>query len=246
MALVFAPADNDVNLYFVGFGVVLAVLAALCFYGAWRAYGNMGLSISGAVGYPQFMKTREQLRKEIVDRDTTIERLEGEIAFLKEEHEASLPRRIDFISSLRFVTTLIASPTRDRTRHIRIYAIPRVHDSYSLAGQLHEILQGSFKSEFMPQGPPSNRHPLQSSGLWIVGDVNGKIEQLLTDFFREAGLFTNLVERDSNLVGVPDCIEIFVGDDGASLHGTQWDYKSGKQPPVRWERPEIRLPRLNT
>lgn len=72
--------------YLVGIAIVFAVLSIISFYGAWAAHVG-GNRSDGAVGYPQFMRTREQLRQEIAAKSS-------EITVLKARLDALAPRRL--------------------------------------------------------------------------------------------------------------------------------------------------------
>ncbi|MEK6375885.1 MAG: hypothetical protein AABO58_24680 [Acidobacteriota bacterium] len=197
--------------------LILAVLSAI------RAlrYWYTGAHASGfAVPYPQFMKTREQLRGEI-------QALTFELRAVTAAHEtlvmklvADQPRHIDTVAKAQFGYDIQISLTPEqRDIDVIVYAVPTVKDSAALAADIVDLL--SFgrieRAQFVPQGRRAGggdiiEKVLYGSGIWIVGRLDGVLERALVKLFLAMGFDAYIDEsRNHNL----PTIEIIVGSRGS-------------------------------
>lgn len=122
-------------------------LATLCFIRAFRYWYIGGSPLGSAVSYPQFMKTREQLRKEIGERDLRIANLNAELATLREAlqktKQDATPREIDPLRKVSFAYWAKDHVADLKQKAIHIFTVPTAFDSTVLAGHICDLLKGA-------------------------------------------------------------------------------------------------------
>jgi hypothetical protein len=181
------------------YGVVLFIGFVIACFLAWneeyekRPAGRQ----SDSVPWWHFMRTREQLRRDIAARDETIEQqqaqidaLGGIVRRLGNELQATKPRSIKPIDSVIASKILMEDVGNElRKRDIRICPNAIVHDSNKVAAHIKMALEYiGLHPTIDNNGLPRRDYPLQDFATWVVGRKDGEVERGLMKMLESLGL----------------------------------------------------------
>jgi len=183
------------------------------------------------------METREQLRKEIGERDSLIANLNVELATLREAlqktKQDATAREFDPVRKASFAHWAKDHVADLKQKAIYVFAVPTAFDSTVVAGHICEMLKWAGATAVHMRQVNTFMEvldPLQSFGIWIFGDSQSALVRALVTELREGGLFT--VFRPWSAVpqaraGDDHSIVIIVGDRGDGLRGSRYDHAAG-------------------